>query len=995
MKHNYKFLLVLTLMFLNMSLSKGQFSGAYAPNNWGTGAINSDGTTNTAGAPGSISMTSGDNGSGFSGTNDFTITVPQTGFISFNWSYSTNDDPFYDYPLVLVNGVATILNGYNLFGNFSQSGSEPCIAVTAGQVFGFRMYTDDNGYGPGTCVFSNFQFSTGALTISPPSASVCPGGTLALTASGASSYTWSGGISNGVPFTPTASTIYTVTSGSGQCISQQTVSVTYNPPLSITGPTTNICANASATLTGSGGTTYTWSTGAISPSIVISPSVTTSYTLSGVSAQGCNTNGVKTVTVDAGLPVVTASASAPGNSVCPGQTVTLNGSGALTYTWTGGSVTVTNGVAFSPVSTTNYTLSAANACGSGTTALTLVVLPAPVVNASASSTSLCAGSSLTLSGTGNALTYTWSGSSATITDGTGFVPAATATYTVIGSSAQSCTASATIPVTVHPVPSLAPTTSHPLLCQGQSATLTASGASSYTWTSASQTVNTSSFVVTPSLAGTSVYTVTKANSLCQDTKTISIITNALPTVAAIVMPSTVCALSPATLAAGGAQTYTWTAPGTPNYTFTGASNVIMTPVPATYTVAASDGTCINTGTVHLATNPNPTITISVSSPTLCDGESVTIGASGASNYTWTATSGTFYTSSIVESPSVSTIYQVTGDNSFGCESQGSQVILVYNSPTMVVTPDKNLVCSGGAVSLSVTGASTYTWDAAANYSSGNTVVVNPVSLVSGMVIYTVSGTNTVGCMGTQTTQVNVFVPVLSVSGNTNACAGGTIQLTATGGNSGSYIWNTGYGSPVSGAVLNSTIAAPSVFTVSANSTSLALTCPASSTVDAGIFPNPVVQAAAQRTTICVNESVELYASGADSYQWNNGSGSSTITVQPLIQTSYTVTGTDANGCKSTGTVQVRVSACVGLNEIAGAEALISVYPNPNNGEFTVKTTGDIRLILVNELGQLIQDMELTGANAHQVSVRDLAKGVYFITGTTEHTRIYQKVIVTR
>lgn len=765
--------------------------------------------------------------------------------------------------------------------------------------------------------------------------------------------------------------------------------------LAVTAPP-SICTGGSATMSVAGASTYTWlPMSSNQTSVVVAPSVLTHYTVSGTTSLGCLLETVITMSVDLAAPSLTVNNTASLSAgICPNQTVNLLATGAVTYTWAGGPSTVTNGITFSPTLAAQYTVTGTNGCGTATAVTSVSVHPIPSVIPLASTPSLCAGSQLTLTASGNAATYTWTGGSVPITDGLGFVPVTSTVYTLTGTSALNCTLAATIPVTVYTIPSQIPAASPPIVCIGGSATLNVGGALNYTWTSATQTVFTPSMVVTPSGTGVTTYTVTKANSNCSDTRTISIITNALPTVVAITIPATVCALSPATLAAGGAFTYTWTAPGTPNYTFTGSSQVISPLQASTYTVAGSDGTCIATSTVFLATSPNPTITISASSPTLCNGSAVTLTASGASNYTWTATSGTFYTASITDSPTVPVAYNVTGDNSFGCTASANQVVLVYNQPTITAVPDKTLTCSGGAVTFSAAGAATYTWDANAGGVTGHSVTVHPQLLSSAAAVYTVTGTNTIGCQGSQTTQVSVFVPVMSVSGNTNACQGGSLQLTASGGNSGSYSWSTGAQAPFPGATLNTSVTAPGVYTVNANTTSLSVTCPASLTVPVGLYPDPVILASAHRTTICLLESVELYASGAPVLLWDNGVTGASITVSPRLPTNYTVTGTDANGCKSTGTVQVRVSTCSGIEEASAVQNLVSVYPNPNKGTFTVRGAGDASLILVNELGQMIRMIELSGPAEHQVEVNGLPGGVYFLSGQKDGKQIHQKILVT-
>src|SRR5690606_6319399 len=195
--------------------------------------------------------------------------------------------------------------------------------------------------------------------------------------------------------------------------------------------------------------------------------------------------------------------------------------------------------------------------------------------------------------------------------------------------------------------------------------------------------------------------------------------------------------------------------------------------------------------------------------------------------------------------------------------------------------------------------------------NSNTALVNPTSLTSGPVTYTVEGTSSQNaCKSTATVVVDIFVPSLSVTGNTNTCAGGSVTLTIVGGTS-NYNWNTGSGiftTPGITAVLN----APAVFTLSANTATPGVNCRSTQTVELGIYYNPTITAVAQRTTICKGESVDLTAGGGLSYNWNTGSTNTVLTVSPngnIIN--YTVTGVDANGCSNTATVQIKISTCSG------------------------------------------------------------------------------------
>ncbi len=139
---------------------------------------------------------------------------------------------------------------------------------------------------------------------------------------------------------------------------------------------------------------------------------------------------------------VTASAS-PAFAVCTGDSVTLTGGGALTYVWTGG---IADGVGFVPSSTAIYTVTGTDGNGcTNTVTKTITVNPLPTVFAFATSTTVCAGTSVTLYGVGNAISYAWTDG---VTDGLAFVPDSTNTYTVIGTDGNGCSSIASKTITV-------------------------------------------------------------------------------------------------------------------------------------------------------------------------------------------------------------------------------------------------------------------------------------------------------------------------------------------------------------------------------------------------------------------------------------------------------------------------------------------------------------------------------------------------------------------
>jgi hypothetical protein len=764
-------------------------------------------------------------------------------------------------------------------------------------------------------------------------------------------------------FTPGVSCSATQTT----IVSPSTISVVGN---------NSVCVGTTSSLTATGNNTYTWtaSSGTISNSnsITVTPSVNTTYSVAGTNTFGCIASSAITVTVDLS-PTVTAISSSTGSGVCPGKTLTLNGAGATSYAWTGG---ITNGVPFSINSSTNFVVTGSNACGSNTAAVSVSIHPTPTVSTVASSASLCSGQSATMvaSGTPSFTWFPFGGNNPQLV----VSPVVNSTYTVVGTSALGCTNQAVTNISVVTTPVLAPVLSSSLICTGKSATITASGATNYSWSTGPTT---SSIVVSPTV--TTTYTVTKSNANCVDVKTITLIVNALPTVFAIGGPTLICSMQSTTLNAGGGSTYSWSPFGG------NSSQAVVSPsVTTDFVVSASDGTCINTATVPITVNPLPTITIVSTASAICLNQSASMTVVGTDTYSWTNPGTLGTATSVVVSPTTTILYNVVGTNTVtGCSSDAQQIMLVHPLPSMTVAATKTLVCVAGPSTLTVKGnTNTLTY----NWSTGPTTtntIVNPTVTT----VYSVTGTNTVTtCQSTSMVAVNVFQPTFATNSPTSTCLGGTISLIASGASS--YTWQTNPPQPFSSILVSPQTA--TYYVVAATSTTVNnLKCDSQDTVFVSIYLNPTITAVPSRTAICKNETVDLIGGGGVTYTWSTFQVGDTVNVKPLSQTNYTVTGTDQNGCKSTATVQVKVSTCVGIGE-NDAVNLISVYPNPNKGEFTIESASNIDLILVNELGQLIREIPITGENKRKVLISGIANGIYFLKGTNGSENVNQKIIIT-
>ena len=373
----------------------------------------------------------------------------------------------------------------------------------------------------------------------------------------------------------------------------------------------------------------------------------------------------------------------------------------------------------------------------------------------------------------------------------------------------------------------------------------------------------------------------------------------------------------------------------------------------------------------------PSLTITSTAPALqCLGTTQTLTASGAATFTWSnGTQG----SSIVVTPTANVTYSVAAQGTAACPAYGLFSPTMIPLPVVTCTASPNyIICPGTPITLSGGGADSYFW-------TGGVTNATPFN-ASSTTVYTVTGTNlTTGCSNTNTILVPVYVASVSVSAPTTICAGSSANLSASGAIS--YTWNTGSQFPQVSVSPNAT----TVYTVNATTSDF---CFASNTTTVTVNPLPIVQATSAQAEICRGESVQLTAAGATTYSWNTGGNTSGIAVSPNVNTTYTVTGINSNGCAATATVFVKVNLCLGVGETSNMSLTgISVFPNPSSGNFTVNSKEEITLTLTNQLGQVVKILELNQANNYLTKVEHLSQGVYFLTGEKDGKEFNQKILV--
>ncbi|MGB4847978.1 MAG: gliding motility-associated C-terminal domain-containing protein, partial [Saprospiraceae bacterium] len=752
-----------------------------------------------------------------------------------------------------------------------------------------------------------------------PDKNVCQGGSVSITGSGGgptATYNWSSG-QNGqtISVSPGSTTTYTLSVSDGGCMGTDQVTVTVVPnPVADAGPNVAICDGASTLLTATGGTTpntYAWSTGQNGASINVSPSGTTTYTVT-VTVNGCMGTDNVTVTVN---PAPTVDAG-PNVQICSGESTQLDaiGSGG-TYTWSNGQ----NGssINVSPSNTTTYTVTITNLGCMGTDNVTVSVIN---VNAGITGNDdICEGSSTILTASGGSA-YDWntgaSGTNITVS------PNVTTTYTVTVTQGN-CSDVASIQVVVNPVP-VAVLSPDQFICQGGSATLTASGGNSYHW---SNGANTSTINVNPNATTSYIVTVSLGN--CDDIATVDVVVHPTPNASAG-SDEDICEGETLTLTATGLS-------GTGSYEWstgeTGTSIDVDPTSTTTYTVTVTNQwDCFDTDNVTVNVHPIPVANAGVDQD-VCEGNSTTITASGGttpSSYQWsTGQNG----SSISVSPGTSTTYIVT-ISVFGCSDTDDVEVNVLPTPIASAGSDQS-TCSGSGVNLTAAGGGSYHWSGGQTTAS---IDVFPVSTTN----YTVTVTSNNGCTDTDNLTVTAFpLPQADAGPDQIICEGEQTTLAGSGG--GTYEWSNGD--------------ATSAITITpAGTTTFNLTVTdingCSDTDAATVVVNQLpVANAGTNVFLITGEMTTLNATGGGTYLWSTGETTQQIIVSPLVTTIYSVTVT-LNGCTAVDDVTVFVNEApavdLGADQIIcqGESVTINAFvPGPfnlafiwNNGETTPSIT---------------------------------------------------------
>lgn len=758
---------------------------------------------------------------------------------------------------------------------------------------------------------------------------VCINQTINLTASGGSTYSWSGpnGFSSTLqnPSIANASMAMAgaynvlVTSAAGCTASAQSnVTVLTLPNPSFTSNTP--CVGATLLLNGSGGGTYSWTgpngftNGSQNPTITnVTSAAGGTYSLV-VTLGGCSNIFTAPVVINP-LPVPIANSNSP---VCLNTAINFSGGGGGTYNWSGpsGFASTLQNPTITSALTSNagvYTLTVTNSNGCTNTITTNVIVnPLPAVTVT--QPIACVNQTIFLSANGGA-TYAWSGPggfSSTLQNPS--IPNANLSmagaYNVLVTSAAGCTASAVSNVTVITLPN--PQFLNNTPCVGATLTFTGSGGGSYNWTGPNGFTSGIQNPTIPnvSMAANGTYSLIVTIGTCSNVISNAVIVNPLPVPTAS-NNSPVCANTSLNLNGGGGTSYSWSGPN--GYTSTNQNPVIALAQSSntgvySLTVTNANG-CTNTITTNATVNPLPVVTVNNS--TVCVNQTINLTSNGGATYAW---SGPGY-SSTQQNPVITNAaqnmsggYTVTATSVAGCTMTNVSNVLVLALPTPSITA--NTPCAGSTLFLGGTGGTNYNWTGPNGFSS---TAQNPtISNVSMAANGTYSLLVSVGiCTNNTSAQVTVNpLPTPAITGNAAVCFNQPTTFNASGGVS--YTWAGPNGFTGSG---------PSITISSANNLNTGLyvvtatdanNC--SNTASAPLTVNPLPIIAAVGSTVCANQNITLSSSGGNTFLWNGPSGFTSGNQFPVISNAslamagdYSVTVTDVNGCTSTSITNVKVN----------------------------------------------------------------------------------------
>ncbi len=859
-----------------------------------------------------------------------------TGAYNYSWSSGVTSTGNTATGLAAGNYTVTVKDANNCEKNIAITVNEPSTLLTV------TISSSTNI----SCNGTNNGIATGQVT----------GGSSPYT------YLWSNGNTNLTAnnLGPGVNTLQ-VTDANG-CIKTTSVTIAEPAVIVLTPSTTAVKCNggsdgtASVSVTGgTGAYTYSWSGGVTSTTNSAMGLAAGNYTVTVKDANNCEKNIAITVTQPDTLVLTPSNTAVKCNGGSDGtaSVSVTGGTGAYTYSWSGGVTSTTNTATGLAAGTYTVTVKDANNCEKSI-AITITE-PTAIVLTSSSTAVKCKGgtdgtASVSVSGGTGAYTYSWSGGVTSITNTASGLAAGT--YTVTVKDANNCEKS--IAITVNEPSTLLTVSisgSTNISCNGANngiATGQVTGGNSpytYLWSNGNTNLTANNLGV-----GVNTLQVTDANG-CTKTTSVTIVEPA----AIVLTPSTTAVkcnsgsdgtASVSVTGGTGAYTYSWSGG------ITSTTNTATGLAAGDYTVIVKDANNCQQSITITVTQPDAIVLTTSSTAVKCNGGSdgtATVNVSGGTGaYTYSWSGGVTSTTNTATGLAAGS-YTVTVKDANNCEK--SIVITVTEPTALVLTPSSTAVkCKGGTDGTATvnvsggTGAYTYSW------SGGVTSTTNTASgLAAGTYTVTVKDAN--NCEKSIAITVNEPSTLLTVtiSSSTNISCNGANNGIATGqiagGNSPyTYLWSNG----------NTNLTANNLG-VGLNTLQVTDANGCIKTTSVNIVEPSVIVLTPNTTAVKCNGGSDGTASvsvtggtGAYTYSWSGGVTSTTNTATGLAAGNYTVTVKDANNCEKSVVITVTEPTAITLNPSStavkcngGSDGTASVSVTGGTGAYTYSWSGGV------------------------------------------------------
>lgn len=613
-------------------------------------------------------------------------------------------------------------------------------------------------------------------------------------------------------------------------------------------------------------------------------------------------------------------------SVCQGETISASTLGQFgvpgyTYEWsfdpsgspveaTGANATIT----FPNAGTITLYSIVTDACGNEVVeSINITVTAAPTLTVTATDEEICDGQSTTLTASGGGTTYNWdnglgTGASQTVS------PTVTTTYEVNSTVGSGCQGIGTIEIIVNPIPDVVAGTDLNV-CENETITLQGSGtANTYSWDNG--VVDGTPF--TPPI-GSTTYTVTGESLGCTDTD--QLVVNVQPDIVfdltgsnPITCGGTDGSIEISNLPTNTSITITYLQNGvtqTSTQTSNGNGEITIGNLGAgTYDgfeVELNGCVSSNADVITLNSPNNPNI-LAPSDTAICEGNQIILEATNPNNASISWDGGV--TDGVAFTPTVgTTTYTVTATLN-GCVETDEVEVIVHPEVTFTIETTDPSACGVNDGTVTIIGLEPnenydITFDQNGNIVGPNSITTNAageyeVGNLSSASFTNISVESAFGCSATDTDVYTITppnLPTVSAPADLEVCEGELINLTAQNPDDATISWDNGV---VDGQDFTQNVGT-TTYTVTAD----LLGCISTDEVEVTVYPNPVVDAG-DDLQICLGQPVILSGAGAQTYQWDNGALDG-VSFEPTQTTTYTVVGTDINGCQGTDQLSVEVN----------------------------------------------------------------------------------------